>query len=201
MMKTSIFGFFRQIMRKIIEVNENDGMRLRGHVEIEVKNKHGQVIDKFNADNVILNIGKQKVTDAFISGNLNRIFRMAIGDDGAMTGDLLQPKTPDATMTALYHEVYRKDRGGYTVGTRQVLITADFNSADVPNSSFINAGARYINEAALVVGDGILGGPAIAAPALPDADESLFSIRCFKSIPFDAVDNITITIRWTIFVQ
>jgi hypothetical protein len=43
--------------------------------------------------------------------------------------------------------------------------------------------------------------PPVAAPNTPDADESMFSIRTFKSVPFEAANEIAVTIRYTIYIE
>ena len=178
----------------------HDIFKLSGRVHIDVL-KSNVKIDEIDLENIILDNGKQKVIESLNTGSLDQIFRMAVGDDGASITDLFQPKVPTVTMTELYHEVYRRDISSSIPGVKQVEFVASFNSTFVPDSSFQNASKRFINEAALVMGDGVLGGGDIVAPNIVDADESLFSIRTFKSIPFEQGDDITITIRWTIFIQ
>lgn len=197
----SIFKSFCKLVSNKITRPLSDKFRYTGEIDIIVK-KRGVEIDKFSIKNIVVNNGKQLALEAIALGDKHQIFRMAIGSDGAMTGDLFSPKIPTAEETALYHEVYRKDIGATpTIGTRQATFIAEFNSVDVPDSSFLNASKRYINEAALIMGDGVLGGGDKYSPQPPDSDESMFSKRCFKSIPFDAGDDITITVRWSIFAQ
>jgi len=194
-----IYGYFTNKEDEI--TSQGSRLKLKGRIEVFVK-KSGKIIDHFSQDNLVLYNGEQRAIEALALGASNhRIFRMAIGSEGAMSSDLFQPKIPTKDMTALYHEVYRKDVNPPSIGTRSATFVADFNSTEIDDSAFNNASLRYINEAALVCGDGLFGGGDITPPATPDSDESLFSIRTFKSIPFDAGDDVTITVRWTVFTE
>lgn len=197
-------SFFRSIASALNKNSKSfsDTLKFNGHLEVTVKKK-GIIIDYFELKNIILYNGNQKSIDSLVPGTSNyKIFRMAVGSEGTMESDKFQPKIPTKDMTALYHEVFRTDvYNPPAIGTRLATFTADFNSIDVPDSSFTNASERYVNEAMLILGDGTFGGGNKYYPQTPDADESGFSIRTFKSIPFDAGDDITITIRWTIYAQ
>jgi hypothetical protein len=80
-----------------------------------------------------------------------------------------------------------------------------FNSVDVDPTSF-SLTDRVINEAALIIGNGVLtvGGRKQqlnkAPPDSAEADERVTSIRAFKSTSFDPVDNVVLTITWTLSV-
>lgn len=181
-----------------------DPILFRGEVDITVK-RNNEIVDNIKLKNIVVDNGKQKAIEALAKGSSDhQIFRMAIGSGGAMTSDWFQPKIPTADMTELYHEVYRKDvydPPSVPVDERKATFIADFNSTFVPDACFENASERYINEAALIMGDGVYTGDEQSSLDTYDVDESIFSIRTFKSIPFDAGDDVTITIRWTIFAQ
>lgn len=197
----NFISFLKSIVKPITNPKElKDSLKIGGVLHITVEKK-GKIIDEFVSENIIVDNGKQKLIDALGSGNIDQIFRLSIGCNGAAESDLFQPKIPERNRTSLFWEVYRKDVGSYVVGTRQITFVVSFNSPDIPDSSFKNASQRYINEAALIMGDGVSGGPDIISPALPDIDESMFSMRCFKSIPFDAGDDVALTLRWTVFIQ
>lgn len=81
---------------------------------------------------------------------------------------------------------------------------ATFNASDVATTAFSNPSQPRVNEVGLViinpvVAAGIVRGP-VTAPNLPPADEVLMSIRCFKSVPFEIANDVSITIRYTIFL-
>ena len=80
-----------------------------------------------------------------------------------------------------------------------------FDAVDVPLTSFANPSQPRINEVGLVIIDptaagGLVRAP-IASPSAPDADEVLMTIRTFKSVPFEIANDISITIRYTIFTE
>ena len=74
-----------------------------------------------------------------------------------------------------------------------------------PITAFSNQANPIVNEVGLVMADLFGGNPLprapVAAPDPPDADEEVFSIRTFKSVPFEAANEIAITIRYTIFIE
>ena len=82
---------------------------------------------------------------------------------------------------------------------------ASFNSVDVDSSSYSLAD-RVINEAALIIGDGVLtvGGDQKQVnsdtPDVVDADEIMVSTRTFNSASFDPAEDVTITITWTLTI-
>lgn len=198
----SAFDIIKQILEKILPPCQyKDPINIGGRLHIIVKDKNGNVIDEFKQDNIVLNNGKQKVIESLETGSVDPVFRMAVGDAGASVGDPFQPLIPDVAETALYHEIYRKDIETITPGTHEIEFKTDFKSVDVPATAFQNQNFQVVNEALLVMGDGMLGGGDIYPPTTPDIDESAFAKRCFKSIPFESVNDITITIRWTIYIQ
>jgi len=153
-----------------------------------------QLIDKQVLHNIILNQGKDKVITSLTTGFMRPIARMAIGDRG----------------TELYNETYRDDVDTTTldVGTptvHEVQFIKTFSALNVPITAFSNQANPLVNEVALVMIDILGGNPLprapVASPNSPDADEELFGIRAFKSIPFEAANEIAITIRYTIFIE
>lgn len=160
--------------------------------------------------NIILNQGKDIVIQSLTTGFINVLARMAIGDRGTIPSDPTIPKVPTATMTALYNEVYRDDCDStvLNVGTptvHEAKFIKIFSSTIIPVTSFSNQANPVVNEVALISADLLGGNPLprapVAAPGTPDADEKLFSIRTFKSVPFAAANEISITIRYTIFIE
>jgi hypothetical protein len=137
------------------------------------------------------------------------ITRMAIGDQGTIPSDSTVPKVPVATLTSLYHEVYRQDIDSATPTisgpTNECQFVTTFTSGDIALSAYSNPSQPQVNELGLIVIDptapaGIVRAP-VTAPTAPPSDEVLFSIRTFKTIPFDAADDVTITARYTISVM
>jgi hypothetical protein len=178
----------------------------RAWVELE----GGKLFDCFGGKNIIVDTGKDKVIEALVAGSINQIGRMAIGDRGTLPSDSTVPKVPTGTMTALFNEVYRKNIDASTLnigtpGVHEVKFTASFDAVDVPISSFSNQTQPVVNEVALVtfdqgVADLSTRGP-VASPNTPSADEKMFSMRTFKSVPFEASNEISVTIRYTIFID
>lgn len=158
--------------------------------------------------NIIVNTGKDKVITALTSGKVHQIGRMAIGDRGAFPSDLTQPKTPTEDMTALYNEVYRGDVDAVVtdVGTpnvHEVQFIKTFEAVLIPITAFSNQATPIINEVALITFDETQGPqprPPVIAPASAPIDEEMFSIRTFKSVPFEVANEISVTIRYTIFI-
>lgn len=255
---------------------------LEGRVEI-LAYKKGVLFDHQVYKNIILYQGLAEVIRAITSSPVTTprvITRVAIGDQGTVPADPTVPKVPVKTMTALYHEVYRKDADektqtlyspvGYSyTGTTQVgsdnitnmsstagltagvtvtgtgiplgavvvqILTptsiqisapatssnvgisisfdgsinecqfvATFNAIDVDLTAFSNPSQPRINEVGLVIIDPTTSaGPTrepITSPTPPEEDEIVLSIRTFKSVPFDADNDISVTIRYTLFAE
>lgn len=168
-----------------------------------------RIIDQQTIKNIIVNIGKDKIIHALVSSGMDPIMRMAIGDRGTLPSDPTTPKTPVATMSALYNEVYRADIDAVieNVGTptvHEAKFIKTFAATDIPISSFSNQAMPVVNEVALITADPtivVFPRTPVAAPAVPPADEAMFSIRTYRSVPFVAANDITVTIRYTIFIQ
>lgn len=187
-----------------------DGLNFRGNIKLEFFDKNGKLINCIEEKNFIVDLGLEAVIDILeatttTSAIGNRIYRMAIGDDGTLTGQPYVPKVPDATWpakTALFHEVLRQSRDTATQPTsKSMRFVTSFASADITPSSFTSS-PYVINEAALIISDGTqTTKDEIPQGYTPDSSESIFSIRTFKSQPFDPADTLTLTVAWTIFVQ
>lgn len=169
-----------------------------------------QVIDHQDLKNIILNTGKDRVISSLTSGFIKTIARMAVGDRGTIPSDPTVPKTPVSTMTGLYNEVYRSDVDvvALNVGTptaHEVKFIKTFSALDIPITSFSNQAKPVLNEVMLVFCDLLSGTPlprpAVTAPGVNLADEEGFSIRCFKSVPFEAANEMAITVRYTVFIE
>jgi hypothetical protein len=179
----------------------------------EVELKTDQLIDYIDIKNLIVNSGKSKVITSLVAGSTNPIGRMCIGDRGTIPSDPTVPKVPAETTTAitgLYNEVYRGDIDGITLnvgtlGINEARFTKTFSALDIPIASFSNQSKPVVNEVGLITYDPGYGPiPSRApvwAPNAPMADETLFSIRTFKSVPFEAANEISVTIRYTIFIE
>lgn len=169
-----------------------------------------RVLDRQMIKNIIVNIGKDKVIGSLVNGSVNPILRMAVGDRGTIPSDPTVPKVPVSTMSALYNEVYRADIDAVivNVGTptvHEAKFIKTFAAADIPISSFSNQATPVINEVALITADPslppVFPRVPVAAPTAPPADEAMFSIRTYRSVPFVAANDITVTIRYTIFIE
>jgi hypothetical protein len=169
-----------------------------------------KILDHRYIENIIVNIGKDKVVESLTTGFINVIARMAIGDRGTLPSDPTVPKVPQATQDSLFNEIYRDDIDSVvldvgTPETHSVRFIKSFAAADIPITSYSNQANPVVNEVGLITADLISGNPLprppVAAPNPPDADEELFSLRTFNSVPFLAENDIAITIRYTIFVE
>lgn len=194
-----------------------EGLRFHGHVKVERQVNGGPVELIHDSKNFIVDAGITGIRDILVGvaggGFVGSIFRMAVGDGGVPPGELFNPKIPDATWparTGLFHEVLRQDITVFTTPTTSSMrFVGSFNSVDTVASSFSLAD-RVINEAALILGDGVLtvGGDKRqlnrsvpdGGPQPPDADEVMLSMRTFKSASFDPSEDVTITLTWTITV-
>jgi len=190
-----------------------EGFSLEGHIRVERQVKGGPLELVHDSKNFIVDAGVTGIRDVLIGPNgggfTGSIFRMAIGDGGTPPGELFNPVLPDATWparTELYHEVLRQDITVFDTPTPQSMrFVANFDSPDVDPTSY-SLVDRVVNEAALIIGDGVLtvGGDKKQVNKTPadtvDADEIMVSTRTFKSASFDANEDVTITITWTITI-
>lgn len=171
------------------------------------------ILDVQRYENIIVNNGKDKVIQSLTTGFLNTVARMAVGDRGTIPSDPTQPKVPQATRTTLFHEVYRDDLDATSLhiadpdnpNTHEVTFTKTFSATLIPASAFFITDKPVINEVGVIMCDLLAGQPLprppVANPGTPLADESLFAMRAFKSVPFEAANEVTVTIRYTIYIE
>lgn len=170
---------------------------------------HCRMVDQLKVRNIIVNTGKDKVIESLVDGQIHPIMRMAIGDRGTLPSDPTVPKTPVATATGLYNEIYRADLDAVTLDTgtgtvHEAKFIKTFAAVDIPITSFSNQASPVVNEVGLITAnpaETLFPRVPVAAPSVPPADEALFSIRTYRSVPFLAANDITVTIRYTIFIQ
>lgn len=160
--------------------------------------------------NIILNAGKDRTISSLSTGFIKTVCRMAVGDRGTIPSDATVPKVPTSDKTTLYNEVFRSDVDVTTLNIgspthHEVKFIKTFSSLTIPITSFSNQANPMLNEVALVMADLIAGAPLpradVAAPSPLATDEELFAMRTFKSVPFEAANEISITIRYTIFIE
>ena len=186
-----------------------DGIRFLTHVRVDAFDRHMRHMGCFCDDsNFIVDIGKQRAIQILVGlvdawPQSRRIFRMAIGDQGCVPGQPLIPKTPDGTwpgLTALFHEVGRQDLTTITnPAPKQASFLSSFLSSNYSPGNFSST-PRLINEAGLITNRGVPIVGVTQPPTAIGADEDLFSIRTFKSVPFDPADGDTIQLLWNMFV-
>jgi len=183
-----------------------DGLSFRGEIKLEFFN-NGKLINVIEDKNFVLDLGHELVVDILSGTVSSKVFRMAIGDGGTLTGQPFIPKAPDATwpsLTALFHEMIRKNIDTVSQPTvKSMKFLSSFASADIDASSFTSS-PKSVNEAALIISSGLETGKQQINKTFPDTldpSENLFSIRTFKSQPFDPADTLTLSITWTIFVR
>lgn len=168
-----------------------------------------ELVEKWECFNIVVDQGKDKLISAVVNGAADRVGRMAIGDRGTIPSDSTVPKVPTTTMTALYNEIYRADINATvldvgTPGVHSAKFITTFSAVDIPISSFSNQAQPVINEVGLITYDensGSLPRAPVAAPNAHSSDEKLFSIRTFKSVPFEAANEIAVTIRYIVFIE
>ena len=192
-----------------------DGLTLLGALRVERQIPGGPLELVHDSKNFIVEGGLTALRDILIGPNgggfTGSIFRMAVGDGGTPPGQLFDPYLPDATWpakTELFHEMLRQDISTFTTPAyNSMRFVGSFNSPDLVVSSYSSAD-RVVNEACLIAGDGVLtaGGDQVQVhstqPPPPknvaDLDEVMVSMRTFKSASFDILENVTITITWTL---
>lgn len=173
-----------------------------------------ELLSSTSIKNIIVNYGKDSVIRSLTTGNILTLARMAVGDRGTIPSDPTVPKVPVPTMTALYNEVCRADAEAIilNVGTptvHEVKLVKTFSAVDIPITSFSNQAKPVLNEVGLIMIDPTQPPPLPRPPVYgpytplnqPPADEVLFSIRTFKSVPFEVANDMSVTIRYTIFIE
>ena len=184
-----------------------------------------EILDTTRIHNIILNQGKNVVINSLTEYSGLALARMAVGDRGTIPSDSTVPKTPVATMTGLYNEVYRSDVEAViknTAGTlHEVRLVKTFEAKKIPITAFSNQAKPVLNEVSLIMIDptrlpqpraAVIGPyiyPIQGVPPLessypynyPPTDEVAFSLRTFKSVPFEAATDMSITIRYTIYIE
>lgn len=159
--------------------------------------------------NIIVNKGKDIVIEGLTSGTIDLIARMAIGDRGTIPSDSTVPKVPTSGLDELFNEVYRADIDFFSLNiggsVHEVQFVRTFTALDISITAFSNQANPVVNEVGLITADVITGAalprPPVESPNTPDADEQLFALRTFKSVPFEAANEISVTIRYTIFIE
>ena len=182
-------------------------LKIKGFVDLLIYEK-GVLKQRICRKNIVLNRGKAEIITGLTTGTNRVLARMAIGDRGTLPSDTTQPKTPEASRTSLYAEVYRQDVEVTSTttedATNEVLLVTTFRAVDIPVTSYTDQTDPVINEVGLVLIDLISGAPLprspIAAPNAPNADEVLFAMRTFKTVPFEAANETAVTVRYTIFI-
>lgn len=204
---------FLRFLKPLFESENLDGLSFIGHLKVErqVRGREKELV--YDGKNFIVDGGVAAIRDVLIGVNgggfTGSIFRMAIGDGGVPAGELFNPKLPDATWparTGLFHEVIRQDISIFDTPTSSSMrFVASFNSVDVHPTSYLLAD-RVVNEAALIIGDGVLTGGGDQKqinkddPDVVDADEVMLSTRTFNSASFDVSDDVTISLTWNMTI-
>ena len=172
-----------------------------------------QLLDSIKRQNIIVNIGKDSVIESLTTGFIKTLARLAVGDNGTIPSDSTVPKVPVPTMEELYNEVGRADADAMilNVGTptvHEVKLVKTFTASDFPITAFFNQAKPTLNEVGLIMID-LAAAPLPRAPVYapytvdnkPLDDELLFAIRTHKSVPFEEANDISVTIRYTIYIE
>jgi hypothetical protein len=167
-----------------------------------------QFVSSEVCENIIVNQGKNRIIESLVTGNVTPIGRMCIGDNGTIPSDATVPKVPLETFTSLYKEIFRADVEGQvltvTPTEHKVQFIKTFSAVGIPLAAYSNQSKPVVNEVGLVMyrpADGPLPRNPVISPASPPQDEILFSIRTFKTVPFEAANEIAVTIRYTVFID
>jgi len=87
----------------------------------------------------------------------------------------------------------------------QVKFITTFAATEVPTSAYSNPSQPRVNEVGLVIINPVapagIARPPVTSPDPPPSDEVVMSLRTFKSVPFEISNDISITIRYTIFME
>lgn len=192
---------------KLLFINKLSNKPIYDSIGIHVD--PSKLISHETLENIVVNKGKDIVIEGLTTGNIDLIARMAIGDRGTIPSDSTVPKVPTSNLDVLYNEVYRADVDFFSLNTgglvHEVEFVRTFSALDISITAFSNQANPVVNEVGLITADVITGvalpRPAVESPASPDADEQLFALRTFKSVPFESANEISVTIRYTIFIE
>ena len=122
------------------------------------------------------------------------------------------------SLAQLFHEVYRADVGSVSESyitlagtlssptTHQATFTEIFSSLSIPTTPFLNPSSPVVNEVGLILlNPTASAGPLPRTPVVggtnPPADELLFSIRTFPSVPFLIGLSVALTVEYTLYVE
>lgn len=123
--------------------------------------------------------------------------------DGSIVVQLLPPSSVQITNPATSSNT--GINVNFSGAVNECQFVATFDAVDVPITSFTNPSTPVINEVGLVLIDPAASGSLIRAPVFapdaPDSDEVVLSLRTFNSVPFLAANDISITVRYTLFTE
>jgi hypothetical protein len=197
---------------------KRDVIGLQGKLELFAY-RGKELVDYQESHNIVFYQGNAEVirTLSTVSPSTTPriINRMCIGDQGTIPADSTVPKVPTKDLpvlistTGLYHEIYRKDvdsRVQTILGsTNECKFIATFSATDIALSAYTNPSQPRINEVGLVIVDPVAPGGLtrlpVTAPSTPPSDEVIMTIRTFKSVPFEIANDVTVTIRYTVYME
>lgn len=151
-----------------------------------------------------LTIGSQIVTTISTTGVA---IGMSVSGTGVQANTVVQSVNSGTQFTMSLPAVSPGGSQTLTISgaANECRFVTTFNAVDVALSAYSNPSQPRVNEVGLVFIDptapsGIVRAT-VTAPAAPPVDEVLASIRAFKSVPFEIANDVSITIRYTIFMQ
>ena len=187
-------------------IDLRDSLGIKGRFQLWARDKDGNLVAEIDEWNVILDVGLVALIASMVfpSPSPRRTFyAIVIGDNGALATDPMVPKVIDPVVTTtMFHEIGARAGGVGNITTAAVAGVASginnaiqlqqtFTAGAYVDGDFLDATKKYLNEAAVFLGD------AVDAPAAWE----IFSMRTFKSIPFGPADAVTALIRWTFELQ
>lgn len=177
---------------------------LSGHIIVECLDKLGNVVDKFENHNLIMETARISVSsnacDIALSEPLNKF---VLGTNGHISGDYLTPKTEVEGFISSRTELFSEELNNFTypitftnpgVPVGACTITSELDTGTTIALTYANNDVKYTIEIPEGAANGT--GVAVYTEAALYAGSSIFSMKCF---PGKIKDNtVSLRVIWTI---
>ncbi len=181
----------------------NKPKEVKGHFTILSLDKDGNILDKYEDNNMIMETARNSMADNLSGISVNTIDKIVFGTEGHKTGDVLTPKDINdgfiATRTELFSEEEAKFNypieftvPGTTGGDCTGIIEPDNNS----KVHFLQSGTELTYTVDLADEAGNNSGTAVFTEAALYAQDRIFSMKCFKAKVKDS--SVLIRVIWKI---
>lgn len=180
---------------------------ISGHIIIECLNKQGEVLDRFENHNLIMDKARTSIANlACALSTADPINKFVLGTEGHTTGDILIPKTELEGFVSSRTELFSEENSSYSypivfsnpgtsTGACVVISEPDSGTATTSiNLEYINNDVRYTFEVPeLAANDS---GIVVFTEAALYAGTNIFSMKCFPG----KIKDTTVSLRviWTI---